>query len=84
MQKIYDECAAKRLRAGDIDAKTYEKIWVCFNEVMLESIKKRTSVKIKDVFKLVVNLTYEGGERCLDKSFAFPASRLVTPYGHHR
>ena len=84
MQQIHDECSAKRLRAGDIDAKTYEKIWVCFNQVMLESIKKLRSVKVKDIFKLVVNLTYEGGERCLDKSFAFPASRLVTPYGHHR
>ena len=84
MQKIYDECAAKRQRAGDIDAKTYEKIWVCFNEVMLESIKKLRSVKVKDIFMLVVNLTYEGGERCLEKSFAFPASCFVTPNGHHR
>ena len=50
--------------------------------MMLESIKKRTSIKMKEIFKLVVNQTYEGGERRLDGSFAFPASRLVTPNGH--
>ena len=33
---------------------------IAFNEVMLESIKKGTSIKVKDVFKLVVNRTYEG------------------------
>ncbi len=55
---------------------------VTFNEVMLQSVKKRTSTKMKDIFKLLVNETYEGGERRLDGTFAFPASRLVTPNGH--
>jgi len=55
---------------------------VAFNEWMLASIKKRTSVRMKDVFKLIVNKTYEGSERRLDGKFAFPASRLVTPNGH--
>ena len=55
---------------------------VAFNEWMLASIKKRTSIRMKDVFKLVVNKTYEGSERRLDGKFAFPASRLVTPNGH--
>ena len=49
---------------------------------MLESVKKKTSIKMKDIFKLVINQTYEGGERRLDGRFAFPASRLVTPNGH--
>jgi len=49
---------------------------------MLESMKKKTSIKMKDIFKLVINQTYEGGERRLDGRFAFPASRLVTPNGH--
>jgi len=49
---------------------------------MLESIKKRRSIKMKDVFKIMVNETYEGAERRLDGRFAFPASRLVTPNGH--
>ena len=26
MQRIYDDCASRRLRA-DVDAKTYEKLW---------------------------------------------------------
>lgn len=55
---------------------------ITFNEVMLESVKKRSSIKMKDIFKLIVNETYEGGERRLDGKFAFPASRLVTPNGH--
>ena len=37
---------------------------------------------MKDIFKLLVNETYEGGERRLDGTFTFPASRLVTPNGH--
>ena len=55
---------------------------ITFNEVMLESVKNRSSIKMKDIFKLIVNETYEGGERRLDGKFAFPASRLVTPNGH--
>ena len=49
---------------------------------MLENIKKRTSIKVSGIFKLVVNRTYEGGERRLDRKMAFPASRLITPNGH--
>ena len=49
---------------------------------MLENIKKRTSIKVSGIFKLVVNRTHEGGERRLDRKMAFPASRLITPNGH--
>ena len=44
---------------------------IAFNEVMLESIKKGTSIKVKDVFKLVVNRTYEGAQDVYSQYFNF-------------
>ncbi|EKX49373.1 hypothetical protein GUITHDRAFT_104905 [Guillardia theta CCMP2712] len=78
------------------EEKAKAEIWRVFNEVLLDDIKRRRSIRLRDVsavslvssadlpqvFKIIINETYEGGERHLDGSFAYPASRLVTPHGH--
>ena len=57
MQRIYDECASKRLRA-DADAKTYEKIWYDAPEINPDVYEPDSRMQMNEIVFRKITCTY--------------------------